>query len=82
MADERRRTVLRQAYELARSGDFGDEQSIEAVWARYDPAASEWLKSPIVREGLRQVCDLARAERREEKVALKLEPLPPALRRC
>ena len=67
MADERRRTVLRQAYELARSGDFADEQSIEAALARYDPAASEWLKSPIVREGLRQVCDLARAERREEK---------------
>ena len=67
MADERRRTFLRQAYELARSGDFADEQSIEAVLARDDPAASEWLKSPFVREGLRQVCDLARAERREEK---------------
>jgi hypothetical protein len=66
MADERR-TVLRKAYELARSGDFADEQSIEAVLARDDPAASEWLKSSIVREGLRQVCDLARAERREEK---------------
>ena len=41
-----------------------------------NPAASEWLKSPIVREGLRKVCDLARAERREEKVALKLNPSP------
>jgi hypothetical protein len=67
MADERRRTVLRQAYEMARSGDFADEQAIEAVLARDDPAASEWLKSPFVREGLRQACDLARAERREEK---------------
>ena len=65
MADERR-TVLRQAYELARSGDFADEQSIEAVLARDDPAASEWQKSAIVREGLRHVFDLARAERREE----------------
>jgi hypothetical protein len=67
MADERRRTVLRQAYEMARSGDFADEQSIEAVLARDDPAASDWLKSPFVREGLRQACDLARAEQRRDK---------------
>jgi hypothetical protein len=67
MADERRRTVLRQAYEMARSGDFADEQAIEAALATVDPAATEWLKSPFIREGLRQACDLARAERQEEK---------------
>ena len=82
MADERRRTVLRQAYKLARSGDFADEQSIEAVLARDDPAASEWLKSPIVREGLRQCATSLVLSGVRKRVALKLEPLPPALRRC
>ena len=81
MADERR-TVLRQAYELARSGDFADEQSIEAVLARDDPAASEWLKSPSSVKAC-DTCSTSLVLSGVRKwVALKLEPLPLALRRC
>ncbi len=65
MPDERRRSVLRKAYELARSGLFDDEQAIAAALAGDYPEAREWLNKPFVREGLRQVCILARAERAE-----------------
>ena len=67
MADERRRTFLRKVYELARSGHFEGEQALEAALQKDYPEAKEWLSNPFIREGLRQVRDLARAERREEK---------------
>ena len=65
MPDERRRSVLRQAYELARSGLFDDEQAIATALAQDHPEAREWLSNPFVGDGLRQVCNLARAERGE-----------------
>jgi hypothetical protein len=67
MADERRRTFLRKAYELARSGHFEGEQALEAALLEDYLEAHAWLSNPFIRDGLRQVCDLARAERREEK---------------
>ena len=65
MPDERRRTFLRKAYELARSGHFEGEQALEAALQKDYPEAKEWLSNPFIRDGLRQVCDLARAERRQ-----------------
>lgn len=62
MADERRLTFLRHAYELARSGDFADQQAIEAVLTKDYPEAQEWLSNSFIRDGLRQMCKLARTE--------------------
>ena len=69
MPDERRRSVLRKAYELARSGLFDDEQAIEAALLEDYPEAQEWLRNAFIRDGLRNLCDLARAERRERSDA-------------
>ena len=61
-ADQRRRTFLRKAFELARSGLLEDERAVKSALLKDYPEAELWLSNPFIRDGLRQVCELARAE--------------------
>ena len=51
-------------------------QAIAAPLAGDYPEPREWLSNSFVREGLRQVCNLTRAELVRRKIALTLERTP------
>jgi hypothetical protein len=60
--DQRRTQCIRRAYELARSGAHEHPASIEVALMPEFPEAQVWLRGSILRDNLRQVCELTRKE--------------------
>jgi hypothetical protein len=74
--DQRRTQCIRRAYELARSGAHEHPASIEVALMPEFPEAREWLRGSILRDNLRQVCELSARNRAWRNEMASTDPPP------